>query len=177
MFDIDVELIHPLPEPEEGETYIIEKVEYIEKTPLRGLEGWRVSLRNIKDGSLCATMLWKRKQVGPKSKLGAFICILGRNKDHWIGRKIRFLAWKHRDRKIEAADAISPSVPLEDPVSACKKYIIETLEKGKAYTVADAKSMGLGYPDDVITSAFELLVNEGRAFKIPTTPTRYFYEG
>ncbi|MEM3699918.1 MAG: hypothetical protein QXL57_03515 [Candidatus Bathyarchaeia archaeon] len=175
MPEIDVEFIQPLPEPKEGETYAIETVEHINKTPLRGLEAWRATLCNVRDGSLCATMLWKRERVGPNSKLGAFISVLGRNTDLWVGRKVKFLAWKHRDRKVEAV--ISSDAAQKDSISTCKKRLVETLEKGKAYTVADAKSAGLGYPDDVITSAFELLVSEGRAFKIPTTPTRYFFEG
>ncbi|MEM0057748.1 MAG: hypothetical protein QXG09_02600 [Candidatus Bathyarchaeia archaeon] len=77
MPEIDVELVRQLPEPKEGEIYIVEKVEYME-TP-RGLKGWRATLRNVKDGSLHATVLWKREKVGPKSKLGAFLTVLGSN--------------------------------------------------------------------------------------------------
>lgn len=184
MWKIDVELIKPLPEPSEGETYVIEKVERVDQTPLRGLQGWRVTLRNVKDEGLCATMLWRKEQVGPRSKLGAFLMVLGKDIDTWIGKVVRLASWKPRERKVViVADKVKDMVTAAgaiaktDLVMACKQWLIDILERGKIYSVAEIKELSPDYNEGIITSAIEMLVEEGKAFKIPTTPTRYFYEG
>ncbi|MEM0057749.1 MAG: hypothetical protein QXG09_02605 [Candidatus Bathyarchaeia archaeon] len=64
-----------------------------------------------------------------------------------------------------------------DPVHACRQRLVEALERGKAYTVRDVKAQGLGYPDDVIMTALDMLVEEGKAFKLPTSPEKWFLEG
>ncbi|MEM0008003.1 MAG: hypothetical protein QXR89_07055 [Candidatus Bathyarchaeia archaeon] len=183
MSKIDAELIKPLPEPSEGD-YVIEKVERVDQTPLRGLQGWRVTLRNAKDGSLCATMLWKREQVGPNSKLGSFLLALGKDADTWTGKIIRLASWKPRERKVVmVADKVKDIVTAAgataktDLVMACKQRLIDILERGKIYSVAEIKGLSPDYKEDIIASALELLVSEGKVFKIPTTPTRYYYEG
>jgi hypothetical protein len=52
----DVELAERLPELEEGHTYRIEKTEFV-KTPIQGLEGWRVTAVDVADNSMHGTML------------------------------------------------------------------------------------------------------------------------
>lgn len=175
MTEIDVEIIERLPEPEEGHVYIIEKVEPI-KTAVRGLEGWRVTLRDVETGALHATMLWKRERVGPSSKLGTFLKALGKNAEVWIGKKVRLVSWKPRDRRIEATvgEATGEGADL---AYACKEHMVKVLEPGKAYTISDAKACGLNYPEDVISKAFEMLVSEGKAFRLPTKPAKWFLEG
>lgn len=51
------------------------------------------------------------------------------------------------------------------------------LERGRAYTVEDAKANGVDFPGEVVEKAFELLVKAGKAFKLPTKPAKWFYEG
>ncbi|MEM3713361.1 MAG: hypothetical protein QXF82_00255 [Nitrososphaeria archaeon] len=73
---INAEIVKRLPEPEDGRLYRIEKVEYV-KTSVRDLEGWRVTLKDVNDRMLHATMLWKCEKVDANSKLGAFLVLLG----------------------------------------------------------------------------------------------------
>lgn len=44
-------------------------------------------------------------------------------------------------------------------------------------TVEDAEAAGVGFPSEVIERAWELLAEEGKAFKLPTKPAKYFFEG
>jgi len=64
-----------------------------------------------------------------------------------------------------------------DPVQACVERIINVLERGRAYTIEDAKANGVDFPDEVVEKAFELLVEKGKAFELPTKPVKWFYEG
>jgi hypothetical protein len=47
-----------------------------------------------------ATMLWFRDTVGPRSKLGAFIVVLGTDISKWVGKKIKIVSWTDRNREI-----------------------------------------------------------------------------
>jgi hypothetical protein len=120
--EIDVELVKRLPEPEEGKTYRIENVEYVE-TPLQKLRGWRVTLREASTGSLAATMLWHRHQVGSTSKLGSFLAVLGKRTEEWVGKQILFIAWRRRERKIAI-----PTEGAPGDVEKCLGAIKERLE-------------------------------------------------
>jgi len=35
----------------------------------------------------------------------------------------------------------------------------------------------LNYPEDAISAALEMLVNEGKVFRLPTKSTKWFLEG
>jgi len=168
--EIDVELIERLQEPEEGKVYQIESVEYIE-TPLQRLKGWRVTLREVSTGTLYSTILWKKEHVGSRSKLGCFIAVLGNKTENWTGKVVRFVSWKLKDRMIELAEETPQTV------EQCAERLRHLLEHGKAYSVKDVLAMGVAFPTDVIEEAFGVLVKEGRAFEIPTSPRKWFYEG
>jgi len=99
-------------EPEEGRTYLIEKVEVV-STEVRGFKGARVTLRDIKNkDDIRVTMLWARDVAGRNSKLGAFLYAFseffkGTDKendyddtDNWIGHQIKVIKWKERNREI-----------------------------------------------------------------------------
>jgi hypothetical protein len=168
--EIDAELVKRLPEPEEGKVYRVESVEYVE-TPLQGFKGWRVTLREVSTGSLHASMLWKRERVGSTSKLGCVVAVLGKKIDDWIGKTVRFVSWKSRNRRVELVG--------EKPqtVEQCVERIRHVLEREKAYSVNDVSAMGIAFPENVIEEAFGVLVKEGKAFEIPTSPRKWFLEG
>ena len=101
MVKIETELVQPLPEPEEGKTYTIKNVEYV-TTQRMGYKGYRVLLEDT-EGNEAATMLWDREQAGINSKLGSFLVVLGSDTDEWIGKRITFISWRQRARKIQLA--------------------------------------------------------------------------
>jgi len=100
-------------EPEEGESYLITKVEEI-KTQVQGFQGLRVSLKSEKKSNVeYATMLWLREAAGAKSKLGAFLSafekFFGSEEEalqysNWVNHKIRIISWKPRAREIVVID-------------------------------------------------------------------------
>jgi hypothetical protein len=53
-------------------------------------------------------MLWKRPVVGTKSKLGAFITLLGSNTDKWLHRWVVFTHWEKNARVVLHSSAPSP---------------------------------------------------------------------
>jgi hypothetical protein len=168
--EIDAELIKRLPEPEEGKVYRIESVEYVE-TPLQGLKGWRVTLREVSTGTLYVSVLWKRDRVGSKSKLGCFIAVLGNKTDNWTGKTIKFVSWKPKDRRIELAEETSKTV------EQCVERLRHLLEHGKAYTLNDVKAAGVEFPENVIEEALRKLEGLGKAYALPTKPAKWFIEG
>ena len=99
MPEIPVDFVQALPEPEEGKEYKIVSAELV-TTAVQGFKGVRVILEDD-EGNQYATMLWLRERVGSTSKLGAFIAVLGRNTDDWIGKRIRIVRWRHRSRQVE----------------------------------------------------------------------------
>jgi len=76
----------------------ITKAEIV-KTAVHGWDGVRVVLQDD-NGVEYSEVLWKRNEVGPKSKLGAFILELGDNTDDWVGKRIKILVWKEKAREI-----------------------------------------------------------------------------
>jgi len=97
--ELDVEIAEAMPEPLEGHTYTIKKAEII-TTPVRAYKGLRVTLVNT-DGTECGTMLWMRGIAGEHSKLGSFVSALGKVPNAWLGKKIKFAAWREKQRIIE----------------------------------------------------------------------------
>lgn len=187
-----VEVAERLPEPESGHAYRIVNVEYV-KTPVRGLEGWRVTLLDLADNSKHSTVLWKRERVGPYSKLGAFLKAFkdlfndeekARNTLLWIDKVIEVISWeaKRREVKVKGAPAKPAEQPRLQPASAepieeCVRQMLEKLEKGRAYTLSDIKAVGVDFPDDVIEEALKKLEGLGKAYPLPTRPAKWFVEG
>jgi len=98
MEEIPTTLIETLPEPPEGVVLEITNAE-ITQTLVRGFRGVRVEFKD-KEGHRYATMLWTRQRVGDKSKLGAFVKILGKRPKEWIGKKIIIEEWRPRSRVV-----------------------------------------------------------------------------
>jgi len=97
---IEGELVLPGDEAiEEGKTYKILEVQEF-TSQLQGFAGYRVILDAGKNDKL-SIPLWKRSQIGRKSKLGAFVSVLGSNTDDWIDKTVRFITWQPRRRQIE----------------------------------------------------------------------------
>jgi hypothetical protein len=177
-----VEVVERLPEPLEGHVYRVEKVEFI-KTLVQGLEGWRVTLVDVKDGSRHATMLWKREHVGPSSKLGCFVKAFkdffndaekALNTSLWVGNLVEAISWKPKNRTIKVLRAAEAS---EESVDACLEAIKGKLEPGRAYTVDDVRQAGVDYADQTIEEAFRRLEGMGKAYRLPTKPAKWFIEG
>ena len=101
MVKIDIELVETPPEPEEGKTYLIAKVENV-VTQRFGYKALRVTLEDER-GNRAVTMLWLTERATPTSKIGAFISVLGKDTDEWVGKKIQFVSWRGRNRKIQLA--------------------------------------------------------------------------
>jgi len=109
---LHVEEAAVLPEPAEGRTYKITKVEDV-TTAVRGLKGLRVTLKDASTGEERATMIWLRDVAGPNSKLGAFIKAFKdyfsengvgadyKDTDAWVGYRIRIDSWIPRARSIK----------------------------------------------------------------------------
>ena len=98
---LDVQTTDEIPSAQEGKIYeIIEAEEF--RSEVRQYKGLRITLKDQK-GEQAIEALWIRTPVGPKSKLGAFITILGKDTKKWIGRRIRFISWKIGNRQIELA--------------------------------------------------------------------------
>lgn len=75
----------------------------VTQTLVRGLRGVRVEFEDGK-GNRYATMLWIRERVGDKSKLGAFIKVLGKRPSTWVGKKVRIKKWSPREREVELVE-------------------------------------------------------------------------
>lgn len=84
-----------------GMPYTILTAEVVQ-TEKAAYNGIRVGLvdKNKDDGSV---MLWHRAVTSPRSKLGAFITLLGDDTDKWLGQKIVFKDWQEGARVIELA--------------------------------------------------------------------------
>ena len=101
MVKLDVQTTDEIPSAEEGKTYKITDAEEF-ASAVRGFRGLRVTLKDSEDNEYVEA-LWLRSPVGPKSKLGAFISILGKETKKWIGKNITFISWKEGNRVIELA--------------------------------------------------------------------------
>ena len=98
---IKTEVVETPPEPSEGMTYNITEASVI-KTQRKNYDGVRVSLKG-NDGSIRGTMLWLRDTAGVKSKVGAFVGLLGDDTDSWIGKNILIVKWQEGNRQIQLA--------------------------------------------------------------------------
>ena len=98
---LNVQTTDEIPAAEEGKVYTIKTADEF-SSAVRSFKGLRVSLEDTK-GDIAVEALWLRSPVGIKSKLGAFIHILGKDTKNWIGKRIRFVTWKPGNRKIELA--------------------------------------------------------------------------
>ncbi|MBA7716813.1 hypothetical protein ES703_125891 [subsurface metagenome] len=73
-------------------------------TDVQRFAGCRVELLSAK-AQVGSIMLWKRPTVGPLSKLGAFISLLGSNTDHWLHKWIIVRAIGSRNNIFELVSA------------------------------------------------------------------------
>lgn len=82
-----------------GKEYEITNVEDV-TTEVSFYKGLRVQLltKKAEEGSI---MLWSRPITSPKSKLGAFITLLGSDTDKWLHKKIKIVDWRQGARIIE----------------------------------------------------------------------------
>jgi len=97
--ELNIETIQVLQEPPLNTVLTIIKAEIIE-TAMRRLKGVRVMFEDERKEQY-ATMLWLRDQVGPGSKIGAFIVLLGKNIKTWKGKKIIIREWRAGRRTVE----------------------------------------------------------------------------
>lgn len=84
--------------------YEIVDVETDVETDVQRLSGVRVELLSVK-GDVGNIMLWKRPVTGPKSKLGAFITLLGSNTDKWLHKWIIVRSIGARNNVLELTSA------------------------------------------------------------------------
>jgi hypothetical protein len=96
---IKVEIAESLPEPVEGHIYVIGEAELF-TSAVRGYKGLRVPMKDVDGNDEVVAALWMREVAGEKSKLGAFISVLGDDTDSWTGKKIQVVAWRQGNRKI-----------------------------------------------------------------------------
>jgi len=73
----------------------------IVKTAVSGYNGVRCRVKDDADGQEYGEMLWIRPEMGTKSKLGAFMAVLGSETDNWLHKRVRILRWADKDRDIE----------------------------------------------------------------------------
>jgi hypothetical protein len=62
-------------------------------------------------------------------------------------------------------------------VEECMDAIRSRIEPGRAYTVDDIRKAGINYADETIKEALNRLENMGKAYRLPTKPERWFFEG
>ncbi len=95
-------MIERKPKPTEGKVYTIKSVEFRETS---NGKGFRVVLSDTK-GNEYEDMLWLNKsdEYGPKSKLGAFVTVLGDDTDDWIGKKIKIISWTPKNNEISLVE-------------------------------------------------------------------------
>ena len=97
---IKVEIAESLPEPIEGHIYKITETELF-TSQVRSYKGLRVAMTDEAGGAQVVAALWMREIAGEKSKLGAFVSVLGDESDSWVGKKIKVVTWRPSNRKIE----------------------------------------------------------------------------
>jgi len=84
-----------------GVIYTIITAEEV-KTEKAAYNGIRVGLVD-KDKDEGSVMLWQRAVTSPRSKLGAFLVLLGDDTDKWLGKKVVFKDWQEGARLLELA--------------------------------------------------------------------------
>ena len=102
MVRIKTQTTDEIPSAEEGKTYKITDVDQF-SSAVRGFNGLRVKMMG-QDEVEVVEALWLRDIVGPKSKLGSFVTLLGKDTKEWIGKVITFVSWKagNRELRLEA---------------------------------------------------------------------------
>jgi len=95
---LNIQTTDEIPSAQEGKAYEITGADEF-SSQVRSFKGLRVSLKDSK-GETAVEALWMRSPVGPKSKIGCFIQLLGKNTDKWIGKRVRFVSWKAGNRVI-----------------------------------------------------------------------------
>jgi hypothetical protein len=96
---IDTEIAEQLPEPLEGHIYKITAAELF-TSQVKAYKGLRVNMEEA-NGTKVVAPLWMRSVAGERSKLGAFIKALGDTTEAWVGKNIKFKAWRQGNREIE----------------------------------------------------------------------------
>ena len=114
MVKLDVQTTDEIPEAEEGKVYEITDTEEF-ASQVRGFRGLRVGLLGP-EGENAVESLWLRSPVGPKSKLGSFIAILGKDTKDWVGKRVRIITWKEGNRVVQLE-----SPPQETEATTKKK--------------------------------------------------------
>jgi hypothetical protein len=99
MPEIPTKIAEQLPEPKENETYTITEVETF-TSQVRAYKGLRVTMVTA-NNETAVSALWLREVAGKKSKLGSFLTALGTNTDNWVNKRIRFVAWRDKNREIQ----------------------------------------------------------------------------
>ena len=96
---VKVEIVESQPDVIEGHIYILGEAELF-TSQVRGYKGLRVPMTDVADNSEVVASLWMREVAGEKSKIGAFISVLGEDTDAWTHKKIQVVAWRQGNRKI-----------------------------------------------------------------------------
>jgi hypothetical protein len=101
MVKLDVQTTDEIPTPQQGKTYEITEVSEF-KSQVRSFAGLRVAMKDSA-GNEVVEAIWTRSPVGPKSKLGSFILVLGKDTAAWVGKRITFIVWATSNRVIQLA--------------------------------------------------------------------------
>jgi hypothetical protein len=122
--------------------------DYVVRLMQLGLKGGTVDA--LLAETVGKTFLWERAKIGR------------RQRETWIPKKLLSMGGAEREA---------------DPVEACAERMASALERGRAYSIDETMSVVTDFPSDVVEKAWELLAKRGKAFKLPTKPVKYFYEG
>lgn len=103
--------------------YEITNVEEV-TTDVSFYQGIRVEMVTA-EAEIGTIMLWKRQVVGTKSKLGAFITLLGSNTDKWLHRWVVFSHWEKNARVVlpttEPSSLVKAAIEADKPAPGGKK--------------------------------------------------------
>jgi len=103
MKEVPGELVKERPDLKEGEVYTILNAE-LTTTSVRSFQGVRVVVEPDL-GERFGIMLWIRPAYSARSKIGAFVKLLGKNLEAWKGKRIRVLRWRPGNREIELVES------------------------------------------------------------------------
>lgn len=100
---LTVTIAEDVPDIVEKSTYRILNAESV-RTDVHQYQGVRVSMEQVPNGDLAATMLWVSDTVSPRSKLGAFIGAFGADTDEWKDQVFNAVKWRDKEREIKVID-------------------------------------------------------------------------
>jgi histidinol phosphatase-like PHP family hydrolase len=83
--------------------------------------------------------------------------------------------WQPKNRLVKVVEV--QRTEQQSSHEDCRKALVESLERGKVYSTKDILASGIGFPENIVEETLDLLVQEGKAFEIPTSPKKWFYEG